>query len=251
VRSTRRPLVVVAAGLAAVALYLGGAAISGHVRSPLRSRVLFDGFAPPPPYRWVSPPPALAGSNQSPAGAAATIPLSAAGSDGASVLTPDSQASLFLVKGAIPPSPGRRSVHVEIQPSPPPRNARTPDGFEFDGNVYVFTARYEPSGDPITELSVRSTIVLVFPMQPPSGAFDHVLMASRDGRFWRQLTTSVASLQHQAAADVRELGFYAVGRRQLSAGGGVPEVLRIGVFAALLAAAAAIGYVGWGRRRPA
>lgn len=250
-RSTRRPLVVVVAGLAAVALYLGGAGLSGHLRSPLRSRVLLDGFAPPPPYRWVSPPPALAGSNQPPAGATATIPLSVAGSDGASVLTPDSQASLFLVKGAIPPSPGQRSVRVEIQPSAPPPHARTPDGFEFDGDVYAFTARYEPSGDPITQLRVRSTVVLVFPMQSSSGTFDHVLMASRDGRPWRQLTTSLAGLQHQAAADVRELGFYAVGKRQLSAGGGIPEILRIGVFVALLAAAAAIGYLGRRRRRPA
>jgi hypothetical protein len=213
--------------------------------------VLFDGFAPPPPYRWVSPPSALADSNQPPAPAAATIPLSAAGSDGASVLTPDSQASLFLVKGAIPPSPGRRSIQVEIQPSAPPPQAETPDGFEFDGNVYVFTARYEPSGDPIARLSVRSTIVLVFPMQSSSGTFDHILMASRDGRVWRRLTTSVAALQHQAGADVRELGFYAVGRRQLQSGDGIPEILRIGVFVALLAAAAAIGYLGWRRRRPA
>jgi hypothetical protein len=244
-------MIVVVAGLAALALYLTGAGLSGHLRSPLQNRVLFDGFAPPPPYRWVSPPPALAGSNEPPRGATADIPLTTEGSDGASVLTPDSQASLFLVKGAMPPTPGQSSVHVQIDPSAPPPNAETPDGYDFDGNVYVVTARYEPGGDPITPLAVRSTVVLVFPAQPSTGTFEHALMFSTDGRGWRRLTTSVADPQHQAAADVGELGFYAVGRRQLSRSGGVPEIVRIGVFVVLLAAAAGIGYLGWRRRRPA
>jgi hypothetical protein len=249
VRSNRRALAA-AAGLAAVAAYLAGAAITNHL-NPHAGKVLFDGFAPPPPYRWVSPPPALAASNEQPAGAAATVPLTSGGSDGASVLTPDSQASLFLVRGAFPPRPGQRSVHVEIQPSAPPPNAELPGGFAFDGNVYVFTARYEPGGDAVTKLAFRSTIVLVYPAPLTTGTFEHVLLSSGDGRVWTKLTTSVADLQHQAAADVGELGFYAVGRRDLSSGGGIPQVVRIGVFGALLVAAALIGYLGWRRRRPA
>lgn len=246
-RPNRRALVA-AAGLAAVGAYLAGAAITSKL-SPHASKVLFDGFAPPPPYRWVSPPPALAASNEQPARIAATVSLTPDGSEGASVLTPDSQASLFLVRGAFPPRPGQRSVRVEIQPSGPRPDAELPAGFELDGNTYRFTARYEPSGAAIARLEARSTVVLVYPAPPGTGRFQHLLMVSGDGRVWRRMATSASDLQLRAGAATDGLGFYAVARRQLSgATGGISQRLRIAVVVALLGAALVIVFLG--RRRP-
>jgi hypothetical protein len=138
-----------------------------------------------------------------------------------------------------------------VEPQAPNPSASTPDGVGIAGNVYATVARYEPGGSGLSRLLRPARVVLIYPGPPPGGQFEHVMLASSDGRTWRALPTSVATAQHQAAADVTELGYFAVGRRPLSSGG-IPEPLRVGVFVLLLVAAAAAAFLGWrSRRRPA
>jgi hypothetical protein len=245
-----RRLLLSLTGLAAAGVYLAGAWLTGHL-DPLAGRPVLDGFAPPPPYRWASPPPSLAATNVAPAPVTATVRFSGGGSDAGAVSTPDLQGSVFLVRRSLPPAEGQREVTLTIEPRVPEPSASTPDGFDVAGNVYAFVARYEPGGSGLSRLLRRARVVLIYPGPPPSGRFEHVLLASRDGKSWRALPTSVATAQHQAAADVIELGYFAVGRRAISSGG-LSESVRVGVFLMLLLAAAAAAFLGWrGRRRPA
>jgi len=79
-----------AAGLAAVALYLVGAWISGSINPVYRLPVFDGGGGALAPYRWVSPPPSLAAGNKPPARARFTVSLGP-GLQGAGVYsTPDS-----------------------------------------------------------------------------------------------------------------------------------------------------------------
>jgi hypothetical protein len=62
-----------ALGAAAVGVYLAGALVSGNLSVTAR-RPLLDGVTPPPPYRYVSPPPE-ATTKEKPASAELTINL--------------------------------------------------------------------------------------------------------------------------------------------------------------------------------
>src|SRR5437879_11455028 len=73
-------------GAAAAALYLAAGA---YVWTRVPVRLLYEGEAPPPPYRWVRPPANLPEPNQPPESGTGTIPLTPAGSQSASVLTDD------------------------------------------------------------------------------------------------------------------------------------------------------------------
>jgi hypothetical protein len=246
-----RRLIVSAAGLALVGAYLVGAWASGRL-DPFARRPVLDGFAPPPPYRWVSPPPDLAASNEQPASVSATVAFSSDGeSEAAAISTPDLQASLFVVGRAFPSRTGARGVAVDVRPRAPRPGGSLPDDVEIDGNVYAFSARYEPNGGPLGgALRRKARVVLVYPSPPPEGRFEHVLLSSPDGRTWRSVPTRVATAQHQAAADVSELGFFAMGRRTLSARGGISQPVRLAVFVLLLLAAAGAAFIGWRRRSP-
>src|SRR2546426_9006720 len=59
-------------GIAAALLYVITAVLVSRV---MPVRILYEGEAPPVPYRWVAPPPALAGSNLPPETGAATVPV--------------------------------------------------------------------------------------------------------------------------------------------------------------------------------
>ena len=94
-----------AAGLLAVLAYLAGAALSGQL-SPLARRPLLDGLAPPPPYRWVTPPPELSAGNKKPAGVTSGVGLGPTGSEVSAISTGDGQANLVLDASAVVLSPG-------------------------------------------------------------------------------------------------------------------------------------------------
>jgi hypothetical protein len=214
-------------------------------------RPLLDGFAPPPPYRWVSPPPTLAEGNESPAPATASVEVAAGQSQPATISTPDLQASLFLVAGAFDLPGGATSVKVDVEPRAPDPQARLPDGLELAGNAYVFAARAVPGEQALVQLQREATVVLVYPAPASVGHAEALMLRSADGLTWVRVRTTSAELQHQAAANVRRLGLFAVGtRRQPSAGGGISQSLRITIFVLLLAAAAAAAVLGWRRRRP-
>jgi hypothetical protein len=195
-RTGRRGLVL---GLAAAALYVSVVAIRPHGIQP--EGLLFDGFAPPQPYRWVSPPPRFADSNQPPQGASVAVPMAAAGSESVSVATGDAQAFFIAAQGAFPARPEQRSVSVTITPEDPAEFGPAPDGLVVDGNAYSFEARYQPSGEDAPPEKPVS-IVLRYPVHATE-----LLRRSRGA--WTRLETIRVPASLEVFADTSELGTFA------------------------------------------
>jgi hypothetical protein len=251
VTGSRRAL---AAGVAVTALYLVSAAVSGRL-SPLARRPLLDGFAPPPPYRWVRPPPSLASTNEKPSSGRFSTTLGQAGSEPGVFSTDDSQASLALGPGAIQPSPGDRSVLLQITPLAPAAGVSIPGGMVLSGNVYRFIASYRPSGSPVGPLATAGQLVLAYPAAADALLHRHTLLRSDDGRTWEAVRSIDSIGQQLVQGNVGEMGYYAVGQakpgtaRHTSTG---TIVYRIILIAGFLVVVAAIGVAELrirGRRR--
>ena len=211
-------------GLAAVLLYL---AVAPAVWRAVPARLLYEGEAPPAPYRWVHPPPDLARDNQPPTGGAGQIGLNPTGSGSASVLTDDAQAGVIFPHDAVAPKAGVTTAVVRITPVDPAAVAPLPPGFVFDGNGYRVDAAYQNDGPIALRRSV--TPVLRYPRHAT------VLLRWSDGA-WTALDTKrvQAALQIFAASD--RLGVFVAARQ---AGGGPNSWLLYGAGAAVVLAAAA------------
>lgn len=213
---SRRALMV---GLTVVAAYAVLAAISGRL-TPLARRPLLDGFAPPPPYNYVSPPPDVASTNKRPAAGKFTIALDpTSGSEPKVVATSDFQASIALAQGAIAPRDGDSSVTLAMAPMAPGRNLTLPSGLQMIGNVYRFTATYKPTGTPVSGLRQEGQLVLAYPLQSHSLTFRHTLLRSADGHSWTAVTSTDSIAQQLVQGNVAELGYFAVGQ----SGSGTPK----------------------------
>jgi hypothetical protein len=90
----------------------------------------YDGFAPPQPYRWVSPPPQAAAVTQPPVTAHQTVTVQP-GVQTIGVGTSDRQAQLLFQPGTFASS---GAVTVDIEPS---RRFPAVSGFEPSTNVYL------------------------------------------------------------------------------------------------------------------
>ena len=231
-----------AAGVAVTALYLLMAVVSGRL-SPLARRPLLDGFAPPPPYRWVRPPPSLASTNEKPSVGRFTIALGTGGSEAGVFSTDDSQASLALGQGAIVRSADDRSVLLRILPLAPAAGASIPDEMALSGNVYRF-ATYRPSGSPVSALQSAGQLVLAYPAAADALLHRHTLLRSDDGRTWKALQSIDSIGQQLVQGNVNELGYFAVGQakpgtpRHTSTG---TIVYRVIVIAGIAIVVAAVG----------
>src|SRR5262249_17569239 len=124
-------------------------------------RLLYEGEAPPLPYRWVRPPANLPEPNQPPSSGSGDIALTPTGSQSASILTDDGQAPLILRFAAIAPRRGASAVTVKLAPLDPRSIAPPPDKLVFDGNAYRMEATYN-TGGPVT-LVKPATPVLRYP----------------------------------------------------------------------------------------
>jgi hypothetical protein len=199
-------------GLSVVAAYVLLAGVSGRL-TPLARRPLFDGFAPPPPYNYVSPPPDLASTNKRPAAGKFTIALDpTAGSEPKVVATSDFQASIALAQGAIAPHAGDSSVSLVITPMAPGPSVALPSGLQMAGNIYRFSATYRPSGDPVTRFRQDAQLVLAYPLRSHTLAFRHTLLRSPDGRSFTAVTSTESIAQRLVQGNVSELGDFAVGQ---------------------------------------
>jgi hypothetical protein len=196
----------VAAGYVVVAL---SAARTG----PLARRPLLDGFAPPPPYRWVSPPPSLASQNQTPASGRFEVDLNPQTGSQANVFsTDDNQASLALDDGTIPPAPGQSSAIVTIAPLAADGFEPPPGGLEVTGNVYRIQAEYRPSKEQIVRMAKTAQVVLAYPAEPGTILHKHRLLVSTDGRVWTAVTGTDSHGQLLIQASIDTFGYFAVGR---------------------------------------
>ena len=216
--------VALSAGVLLACLYVVGAVTSGHL-DPLDRRPILDGLAPPPPYGWVSPPDALASTNQPPSpktfrlsGSEASFDPST-GSAAIVFATGNYQATLALGDGAFPPAQGATGAVVTMTPLAPSPDVSLLDGYGIAGNVMHITASYQPTGQRITRLHGDAQLTLAYPIV---FGVDDTIVTSADGRRWTSVDSTDHIGQQLVVGTVNSLGFFAVGQRSV-AGGTLPS----------------------------
>jgi hypothetical protein len=236
-----------------MALWLGAAAAGAHVlagattHAPLAGRLIFDGFAPPPPYQWVSPPPDLADQNVPAAGGSTRTPLAEEGSEPTVFSTVDLQVSLALIRGTIATRDGDDSVDLSITPLAPSGDEQIPSGLEIKGNVYRIEAIYRPSGTPAERFEQPAQLSMVYPSGPDLAASDHEVLHSSDGTTWVALETIDVPIQHQAGVDLPGPGLVVVAGAPEPSGPGRSRVLWFLLAGVLIAAGLVLAWLQWPR----
>ena len=115
--SLSSPASAFVAGIAVIAAYAALAAWSGSLSRSARGPLL-DGLGPVN-YRWVSPPPELAATNQEPSSGRFDLPLLEGGVGTQVVFTSDSQVTVVIDDGSIGTAPKQRSVELLVEPVDP------------------------------------------------------------------------------------------------------------------------------------
>ncbi|HEY7876269.1 MAG TPA: hypothetical protein VIG64_14230, partial [Actinomycetota bacterium] len=225
---------VAATGLGAVLAYALGSFVTASLGAP--DAPLLDGLSPPPPYRWVNPPPELESGNQAPEPGTFTLDLNRKGSTAGAFSTPDSQATVIISEGSIEAAPGADSVALEITPLDPATLAKPPSGLELAGNAYEIVARYEPLGEPVEETTTGADqrVVLVYPAVAGEPEHDPVTMlhSSAGGR-WERLETRDSGATQQAQVTFESFGYFVVARPS-DAGGLSSSALGVVVLSVIL-----------------
>ncbi len=184
-------------GLAAAVCYM--ASVWTVVR-PVPVRILYEGMAPLPRYRWVTPPADLAAGNEPPKGWSASIPFLPRGLQPGSFATGDGQVIAVIRQGAILRHPGEASVRVTLTPLDAAALAPPPAGMRFDGNAYRVEAVYDASGDPAT-IRIPATIVLRYARHAEE-------LLRLDGSTWTGLIATTVPESMQIFATTDRLGVF-------------------------------------------
>lgn len=184
------------AGVTASALYLLALTL-GWLHPVL---LLYDGPAPLPPYRWVSPPRDVAAGNQRPASGTSVVTLGVLESMPGDASTEDEQAVISFVEGTFAERPHESAVTVRLTPVDPRTVAPPPKGLRFDGNAYRIVASYPASGSPAA-LTKHAIVVLRYPVHGTV-----LLRSSREG--WASLPTTRFDESQQLAANTDQLGVF-------------------------------------------
>lgn len=200
-------------GLAAAATYvLLSLAQLGPFGLPFRP--LFDGLAPPRPYRWVDPPPEFADENQPPLSGTLELVLGRMGSNADSLITGDGQAQVTFGDRVFRPAGEERAVRAQISPVDPAQFGPPPAGLPFNGNAYEVEAEYLPSGRP-APVAREISMALRYP--------SHATVILRwDGGGWDRLETGLISANLTVFAATAELGVYVPAGRPQPATRGFP-----------------------------
>lgn len=164
----------------------------------------YDGFAPPQPYRWVSPPPQAAATNIAPSAGHFEVRVTNGVSDAGSGLTKDGQVMIGFPQGAFD-APGRSSISVDIEPE---ATFPEPTGLQFATNVYSISAS-APMIKDATLLLRYSDLVAV----PPRAVY----FAPSSGGAWRSIGTRQQSQPFAINTTTLELGYFAAGYPSRSA----------------------------------
>jgi hypothetical protein len=160
---------------------------------------VFDGFGPPAPYQWVSPPPEVAVNNQPPLPGVGEVSLEGTAQNFFAT-TEDGQASLSGISDSFARQPRQKAVRVNLTPLDPQTLGPPPRGLLFDGNAYEIEAAYVPSGDP-AEFEGKVQVILRYPRRA-----NVVLMSTESG--WERLVSFVIRPSLQVYAEVNELGTF-------------------------------------------
>ncbi|HVF13234.1 MAG TPA: hypothetical protein VM942_01475, partial [Acidimicrobiales bacterium] len=178
-------------------------------------RPLFDGLAPPLPYRWVNPPREVARDNQQPVPASGETPLGTNGSAFVNVTPDDGQVILVLEERVVPPRPPDTAVALTVTPLDVLTLGPLPDDMTQASNAYRVEATYRPSAQPVTDFEVElSSISLV--AAAPSDA----LLYSADGQVWEARPTMPLGTVHGLETPFAGPGYYVVTDIDDAAGGG-------------------------------
>jgi hypothetical protein len=198
-----------AAGVAIAALYVTVAQLS--FRGGLApTRPLYDGTGPPPPYRWVNPPPDLATRNTLPSPGAGTTPIGPKDSPAYNLYTDDGQASIIFPPDGMVLVPGQTSLKVSIKPLDPAKVASPPPSLDYDGNAYDIEGTYQPSGQPIqipnvvcslTNANACATVVLRY-------AFNATKLYRLEGQTWTEVPSQSAGSALQIYGNTNKLGIF-------------------------------------------
>lgn len=233
---TRRPLAV---GLAFGGLY-AIVAVATLLLGDRPLLPLFDGLAPPPPYRWVEPPPEVAADNQLPTSAQREAPLGPEGSPFLNVTPEDGQAVVVLGAGALLPNPPETGVRVAVTPHDADTLGDLPDGLIAASNAYELVVTYQPSGAALTTVrpSDASSISLT------GAGLSDVMLFSPGGDAWTRMDDPEPLLGgHGLEVPLETTGYFLVASIDRSTGGGtspavyvlllgLPVVLVVGLVAA-------------------
>jgi len=146
---------------------------------------VFDGIpAPPPPFRYVSPPPDLASSNQAPLSGEVAVTVVDLRLSGAGVQTADGQAAAIFRPGSLQPSAAASQIRLRLEPVTDP--PEPPKGYSIVGNVYRVLVIEEP-----TQAQLGLTKPYQLTMEIPPGPFD--VLQLYDGTNWQVLQTNFES----------------------------------------------------------
>ncbi len=200
---------VAAVGLGLVLLYLLLASVSARL-DPFAARPVLDGLAPPPPYRWADPPPALASGNNAPVSRRFTVGyIDGAGSSAGVFSTSDQQVTVALTTGSIPPQNGASSITLTITQSAPPPDLALPGGGSVAGNLIEVAATYDPRGQAVATLAKPGEIVLAYPLLYP-GLTENKILTSPDGSTWTPIRTKDAIVHQVVRARITSVGYFVV-----------------------------------------
>lgn len=178
-------------GALALAAAAAGYALAAWAVAP----GFFDGTAPSEPYRWVSPPPALARNNQPPLPGHGSLGLGRDGKtvDAGSVFSGENQpqASASFLPGSFP-----APVTIDIKPE---ASFPATTGLQCQTNVYLFTAT-QP-------LQKEALVTLRFSDAVPAPS--DVYRAPAAGGTWTKIGSTGASSPFYISARTTELGYFA------------------------------------------
>src|SRR5439155_14081825 len=108
--------------------------------------------------------------------------------------TDDNQVSVIFPPDGIVPMAGQTRVKLEIKPLDPEKVATVPSGYDYDGNAYVITGTYLPSGKPLAipkvvcdlnNANACATVVLRY-------AFSATKMFVWNGQAWSEVKSQTA-----------------------------------------------------------
>lgn len=206
------------AGGALVLFYATVAMVTHHL-APEGFRPLFDGFAPPQPYKWVNPPPELARDNQPPAEATGDVPVGPDGSEVTNTTTGDAQAIASLETGSVPPNPPDTAVRLKLTPLDPGALGPLPPETKALSNAYLVSLAYQPSQAPVARLAKAGTVALT------ASARGDRLLYSGDGSSWQDTPSRPYGDGNGRFASLQATGYYLVAG-QVAAAGAAPGSTR-------------------------
>jgi len=145
----------------------------------------------------------LAPTNENPASASGKATLGANGSSAADVSTSDSQVTVSLPDGALPPHPPDAAATVNVDPLDPATLGPAPPPWSIGGNAYHVTITYTPSNTAAPALAKPGSLLLRVP------STEDTMLFSADGKTWQTLKTVPSPGNQTVLAPFAATGYYA------------------------------------------